>query len=424
MAGRVAAPRGRAGLDSRFGMVPASARVVRSAAVGALGAGLAASAHVVAGGGAPDLGPLALAAIAVTAGAYVVAGGPLGTARLLALLLAAQALLHATFELAAPAATGHAHHGGEAAGALTPAAEATMVGAHLAATLALALLLARGEAWLFGAGRLAVRLVRRLAPHGRPAPAGHVARTRRPALVTPLAALPATARRRRLAPRAPAARAPALVAGRVPPRPARRTHASEIPRAGCHAHREPLAVRRDGVESSPSGDAAATSGAGPGRRLLRGGGRRVPVRPGREDLGGADLPHELRRRPLLLAERRQEPRPRAAGVPPARVAAHRRDGDRRATAARCASSCAASRARATSASPGTARTTPASPHRTASTACASTSTARATRSRSPVISRSTRSRPRSRRARRPTAASSRTSPAAAATRSRPRPRSP
>ncbi len=164
-------------------MAPATARVVRSAAVGALGAALAASAHAAAGGGPPTVGALALAAVAVGAGAYVVAGGPLGTARLLALLLAAQALLHAVFELTAPAATGHAHHGGDAANALTPAGEATMVGAHLAATLVLALLLARGEAWLFGAGRLAVGLVRRLATVARPAPVCPATRDgRRPVL--------------------------------------------------------------------------------------------------------------------------------------------------------------------------------------------------------------------------------------------------
>jgi hypothetical protein len=155
-------------------MRPATARLARSAAVGVAGAALAASAHVVAGGAAPGLATLTAAGLVLAAGALIASRGPLGTARLLVLLLGAQAVLHATFELAAPSAGGHAHHGGEAAGVLTPAGEATMVGAHVLATLALALLLARGEAWLFGAGRAAVRLVRRLtAPAARRA--DHVA---------------------------------------------------------------------------------------------------------------------------------------------------------------------------------------------------------------------------------------------------------
>ena len=95
-------------------MAPATARVVRSAAVGAFGAALAAAAHVAAGGQTPALVAVALAAVAVAAGAYAAAGGALGAARLLALLLAAQALLHAAFELTATAGTGHAHHGGDA----------------------------------------------------------------------------------------------------------------------------------------------------------------------------------------------------------------------------------------------------------------------------------------------------------------------
>ena len=163
-------------------MAPATARVVRSAAVGAFGAALAAAAHVAAGGQTPALVAVALAAVAVAAGAYAAAGGALGAARLLALLLAAQALLHAAFELTATAGTGHAHHGGDAPGALTPAGEGSMIAAHVAATLVLALLLARGEAWLFGAGRLALGLVRRLACAAGPATVGRATRAVRPAL--------------------------------------------------------------------------------------------------------------------------------------------------------------------------------------------------------------------------------------------------
>jgi hypothetical protein len=162
-------------------MAPATVRVVRSAAVGASGAALAAAAHVTAGGQTPALVAVTLSAVALAAGAYAAAGGALGVARLLALLLAAQALLHAAFELTAPAGTGHAHHGGDA-GALTPAGEGAMIAAHVAATLVLALLLARGEAWLLGAGRLAVGLVRRLARADRPAPVGLAVRVIRLAL--------------------------------------------------------------------------------------------------------------------------------------------------------------------------------------------------------------------------------------------------
>ncbi len=163
-------------------MAPATARVVRSVAVGAFGAALSAAAHVTAGGQTPALVALALVAVAVAAGAYAAAGGALGAARLLALLLAAQALLHAAFELSAPAGTGHAHHGGDAPGALTSAGEGSMIAAHLAATLVLALVLARGEAWLFTAGRLAVRLVHRLARADRLAPVGRATRAIRLAL--------------------------------------------------------------------------------------------------------------------------------------------------------------------------------------------------------------------------------------------------
>ena len=162
-------------------MAPATVRVVRSAAVGAFASALAAS-HVIAGGQTPALVAMALAAVAVAAGAYAAAGGALGAARLLALLLAAQALLHAAFQLTAPAGTGHAHHGGDASGALTPAGEGGMIAAHVAATLVLALVLARGEAWLFRAGRLAVGLVRRLARADLPAPAGRATRATRLAL--------------------------------------------------------------------------------------------------------------------------------------------------------------------------------------------------------------------------------------------------
>ncbi len=54
-----------------------------------------------------------------------------------------------------------------------------MVTAHLAATLALALLLRRGEAWLFRAGRVAARLARRLCDRDR-RPAAAATRHARP----------------------------------------------------------------------------------------------------------------------------------------------------------------------------------------------------------------------------------------------------
>ena len=160
-------------------------RLSRAAAVACATVWLAAAAHTTAAGSLPD--PLILAAVLALAllPAVALAGRKISAPAMLAVLSAGQVALHEAFDVLSVSAstpplptpvTGHVHVLGAlsapGAGGQASGHTATMLFAHVLATVVTALLLARGEAalwallaWL----RPLVRILTPLALHPTPA---------------------------------------------------------------------------------------------------------------------------------------------------------------------------------------------------------------------------------------------------------------
>ncbi|WP_050671584.1 hypothetical protein [Luteipulveratus halotolerans] len=132
-------------------------RLARAATFASVAVALSATAHVTGGGGPPRVGVLGLGFGAVLAVAVLVSGRRIGRLAMLGLLAGSQIALHTTFGVLGSTPTGsHClsgdHHAAHATacepGAMAGHAAsggAAMLLAHAAATLALALVLARGE---------------------------------------------------------------------------------------------------------------------------------------------------------------------------------------------------------------------------------------------------------------------------------------
>ncbi len=136
-------------------------RASRAALTTLLVLGLASSAHAVGGGGSPGLMALLVLALLVGPVAWWCTRRRLGAVRLVALLGGAQVAVHLSLSAMAPvtgsASAVHVHGGlpaglGPAAGAAAdahPTAGASMLLAHVAATVLTAVVLARAEGLLW-----------------------------------------------------------------------------------------------------------------------------------------------------------------------------------------------------------------------------------------------------------------------------------
>jgi hypothetical protein len=124
-------------------------RVVRAAVVGLSASGLALLGHVVAGGPAPSPGPLMVLVLVVLLVSVALSGRRWTTSPLLAVLLGSQAVFHVAFGGAGAA---HAHGGQHLAdGSAMPGHPGLlMLVGHTVAAVVTALLLRRGEDWLWG----------------------------------------------------------------------------------------------------------------------------------------------------------------------------------------------------------------------------------------------------------------------------------
>jgi hypothetical protein len=124
-------------------------RVARSAVVALSAIGLALLGHLTAGGSTPTPGTLTMVVLVVWLLSYGLSGRRWTVGPLVAVLLGAQLLFHVVF---ADATATHAHFG-SLAGDASPArghSALLMLAGHLAAALLTALLLRRGEDWLWG----------------------------------------------------------------------------------------------------------------------------------------------------------------------------------------------------------------------------------------------------------------------------------
>jgi hypothetical protein len=143
--------------------------VVRSAVVALSAVGLALLGHLAAGGSTPALGTLTVPVLVLLLVSYGLSGRRWTVGPLVAVLLGAQGFFHVAF---ADAAT-HGHGGFAGAGSPAPGHPALpMLAGHVGAALLAALLLRRGEDWLWGLVALlalAWRTARIAAP--RPVPA-------------------------------------------------------------------------------------------------------------------------------------------------------------------------------------------------------------------------------------------------------------
>ena len=122
-------------------------RWARAAVVGLSATGLALLGHVAAGGTAPPAGQLALVLLAVLVVSLALSVRRWTVGPLLAVLLGSQALFHVAF-----GGAGHVHGGQHLPGesAMPGHSGPLMLVAHGVAALLTALLLRRGEDWLWG----------------------------------------------------------------------------------------------------------------------------------------------------------------------------------------------------------------------------------------------------------------------------------
>ncbi|GAA5203927.1 hypothetical protein [Microbacterium jejuense] len=138
-------------------MTPRHARALRGTAAAAVATVVAATAHTLAGGGAPA--PALVAAVGILAAplAVALAGRRLSVWRVGAIVLASQALFHLAFAITAGAdpTASHAHHTMVLAGGVTPVAlpDAPMLVAHVLAAIATVAGLYGGERMLQALGR-------------------------------------------------------------------------------------------------------------------------------------------------------------------------------------------------------------------------------------------------------------------------------
>ena len=130
--------------------------MVRAAVVGLSASGLALLGHLAAGGTTPSLGPLVLLVLAVLVVSLALSARRWTVGPLLAVLLGSQALFHVAFS---GAGAGHVHGGHHLAGQSTMPGHPwlLMLVGHGVAALLTALLLQRGEAWLWGLVELLAR---------------------------------------------------------------------------------------------------------------------------------------------------------------------------------------------------------------------------------------------------------------------------
>jgi hypothetical protein len=122
-------------------------RWIRAAVVGLSATGLALLGHLAAGGTAPPAGQLALVTCGVLVASLALSVRRWTLGPLLAVLLGSQALFHVAF-----GGAGHAHGGQHMAGdsAMPGHSGLLMLIGHGVAALLTALLLRRGEDWLWG----------------------------------------------------------------------------------------------------------------------------------------------------------------------------------------------------------------------------------------------------------------------------------
>ncbi len=141
---------------------------VRAATVGLSASGLALLGHVAAGGAAPPAGQLTLAVLAVLVVSRALSVRRWTVGPLLAVLLGSQALFHVAFSGAGAAV--HVHGGQHvASGSSMPGHSGlSMLVGHTVAALVTALLLRRGEDWLWSLVALLARAwrVARVAAEG------------------------------------------------------------------------------------------------------------------------------------------------------------------------------------------------------------------------------------------------------------------
>ena len=140
--------------------------MVRAAVVGLSASGLALLGHLAAGGTTPPLGPLVLLVLAVLVVSLALSARRWTVGPLLAVVLGSQALFHVAFS---GAGAGHVHGGHHLGGqsAMPGHPWLLMLVGHGVAALMTALLLRRGEDWLWGLVALlarAWRVVRVAAP--------------------------------------------------------------------------------------------------------------------------------------------------------------------------------------------------------------------------------------------------------------------
>lgn len=155
-------------------------RSVRAAVVGLSASGLALLGHVAAGGAAPPAGQLTLAVLAVLVVSRALSVRRWTVGPLLAVLVGSQALFHVAFSGAGAAM--HVHGGQHvASGSPMPGHSGLpMLVGHTVAALVTALLLRRGEDWLWSLVALLARgwRVVRVAAEGPVAAAGARAMSR------------------------------------------------------------------------------------------------------------------------------------------------------------------------------------------------------------------------------------------------------
>ena len=138
-------------------MSPRHVRALRGTAAACVATLVAATAHTLAGGGAPSLALVVAIAVLASPVGVLLAGRRLATWRVAASVVVSQALFHVAFALTADADPtmlhGHhvAHLGGDLSAVVLPAPP--MMLAHLVAAAATVLALTRGERMLRALGR-------------------------------------------------------------------------------------------------------------------------------------------------------------------------------------------------------------------------------------------------------------------------------
>lgn len=158
-------------------MTPRHVRALRGAAAAWIATLVAATAHTLAGGGAPSPALVAAAGILATPVGVALVGRRLAAWRVAAAVLAAQAFFHIAFALTAGAEasatpTSHAHHLVPAEGGALPVVvvpDAPMLAGHVVAAVATVLALFCGERMLRALGR-GVRSLLSRAPDVAPLP--------------------------------------------------------------------------------------------------------------------------------------------------------------------------------------------------------------------------------------------------------------